>query len=67
MGRSQSIGLGIDVFSRFFRCWFSFAAALVIFGGRSYLLRADPNLTSDGAAYLEEVVAAGYRMKKEEE
>lgn len=33
----------------------------------STLLRADPNLTSDGASYLEEVVAAGYkRMKKEE-
>lgn len=32
----------------------------------STLLRADPNLTSDGASYLEEVVAAGYkRMKKE--
>jgi transcriptional regulator with XRE-family HTH domain len=32
----------------------------------STLLRADPHLTSDGAAYLEEVIRAGYKhMKKE--
>jgi transcriptional regulator with XRE-family HTH domain len=33
----------------------------------STLLRADPNLTSDGADYLDEVIQAGYkRMKKAE-